>query len=267
MSIHYLRMIPYGSEEIMATATGFIYENTEEFFMITNGHNLTGVNPEQTKKITSSAAFPVRIDSKAKIQVDENHFTLSEFFTIDLYEDEDYLVPIWYIHPDKGYLIDVVAIPLAKKKDVPAHVKLFPINKMYANSNFDPVVADDIFILGYPFDFKDRAELPVWKRGTIATEPFFDIDSLPKFYVDTASRSGMSGSPVIMRRSGLHGLQGTALTGSEIFGTIENFVGIYSGRIGADDEFKAQLGIVWRAEVIKEIISGKKISTTDFQKI
>ena len=33
-------------------------------------------------------------------------------------------------------------------------------------------------------------------------------------------------------------------------------VGVYSGRIGVDDEnIKAQLGIVWKSDVIDEIIS------------
>jgi len=42
-----------------------------------------------------------------------------------------------------------------------------------------------------------------------------------------------------------------------IIGRIRNFIGIYSGRIG-DDELKAQLGIVWKARVISEIIGAKK---------
>lgn len=33
------------------------------------------------------------------------------------------------------------------------------------------------------------------------------------------------------------------------------FIGVYSGRIGADDEFKAQLGKVWKKRVIDEIIN------------
>jgi hypothetical protein len=33
------------------------------------------------------------------------------------------------------------------------------------------------------------------------------------------------------------------------------FVGVYSGRVGAEDEFKAQLGVVWKTSVLDEIIS------------
>ena len=52
----------------------------------------------------------------------------------------------------------------------------------------------------------------------------------------------MSGSPVILRRR---------------FGTGPNttFVGVYSGRIGAKDELEAQLGIVWRADLVEQIVA------------
>jgi len=78
---------------------------------------------------------------------------------------------------------------------------------------------------------------------------------------DTATRSGLSGSPVIMKRHGMHCLVSGALTGEEIIGTISNFIGVYSGRMGKD-EFKAQLGIVWRASVINDIVSRKHSEET-----
>jgi hypothetical protein len=46
--------------------------------------------------------------------------------------------------------------------------------------------------------------------------------------------------------------------GSEVIGRIRNFMGIYSGQIGKD-ELKAQLGIVWKARVIEEIIDAKAL--------
>ena len=36
------------------------------------------------------------------------------------------------------------------------------------------------------------------KRARIASEPIIDIQDRPLMYIDTASRSGMSGSPVII---------------------------------------------------------------------
>jgi hypothetical protein len=61
----------------------------------------------------------------------------------------------------------------------------------------------DVFVLGYPFG-PGKTGLPVWKRGSIASEP----DLVPQvenyLLVDTASRPGMSGSPVILRTYGTH---------------------------------------------------------------
>lgn len=267
LATHYLRMIANGTDNIMSTGTGFLYEFEEHIYLVTNGHNVTRMNPEQTNRIITSAAFPKCIKTKARSIPKENPNLLgvTDFFTIDLYEDAELTKPLWYVHPEKEYLIDVVVIPLEKKEKIPEHIKLFPINNYLFDLGFDPIVADDVYILGYPFNITGDKELPIWKRGTIASEPIIEIDNLPKIFVDTATRSGMSGSPVILQRTGIHGFDGKTMKGNEIIGTIQNFIGIYSGRIGADDEFKAQLGIIWKERVIKEILEAKKIGNIEFQ--
>ncbi len=267
LATHYLRMIPYGSDNEMSTGTGFFYEYDNEIFLITNGHNVTRMNPEQINRIISSAAFPVIIKTRARIIPKDkpNFMGMSDLFSIFLYKDDTYENPLWYVHPDKGYLIDVVAIPLEKKEIIPEHIKIFPINNYNFDCDYDPIPADDVYILGYPFNITGDIELPIWKRGTIASEPGIDIDNLPKIYVDTATRSGMSGSPVIMQRTGIHGYDGVKMKGQEIIGTIRNFIGIYSGRIGAENEFKAQLGIIWNKKVIEEILQAKQKGSIDFQ--
>lgn len=267
-STHYLRMISFGSDEILSTGTGFIYEYKNEFFLITNGHNITRTNPEQTKRLTKSAGFPVKIKTKTRMGTNDypEACLLTNFIEIPLYSDTSFEKPLWFVHPDKSYLIDVIAISIGYKDKITDLVKFFPINKYSFNEEYYPQIADDVFILGYPFNITDNEELPIWKRGTIATEPVLDIDNLPKLYIDTASRSGMSGSPVIMQRTGYHSLTGN-FDDNTILGRIRNFIGVYSGRIGADSEFKAQLGIVWKKDVIEEIIKAKQIGDIKFQKI
>ena len=266
---HYLRMIPFGSENVMSTGTGFVYEYENYLYLITNGHNLTRLNPQQTERIIKSAAFPTSIKTKARFIREDNPdiIGITDLLIIDLYEDKEFKKPTWFIHPEKGYLIDVVAVPIESCEKIPKNIKFFPINKFEFDTEYPPEIADDVFILGYPFNITGKLELPVWKRGTIASEPVINIDGLPKMFVDTATRPGMSGSPVIMRRTGIHGYDGIKTNGKEIFGTIHNFIGIYSGRIGAEDEFKAQLGIIWREEVIMEILKAKKKSDIKFQMI
>lgn len=137
-----------------------------------------------------------------------------------------------------------------------------PINKYSFDFN-PPEVGDDVFVLGYPFNLNGSREMPIWKRGSIATEPYFDLDNLPKVLIDTATRQGMSGSPVIFQRIGLIDNYIDENTISDIsIGTIRGFLGIYSGRIGSKDELQAQLGIVWKKKVIDEIVLGKVLGNT-----
>lgn len=112
-------------------------------------------------------------------------------------------------------------------------------------------VGSDVFILGYPFGITGGEKLPIWKRASIASEPAIDLDGLPKIFVDTASRPGMSGSPVILKQR----RQATIIQGNLISRYSMRFIGIYSGRIGSNDQLQAQLGIVWKAHVIDEIIN------------
>jgi hypothetical protein len=117
-------------------------------------------------------------------------------------------------------------------------------------------VGNDAFILGFPFNI-NVSTLPIWKRASIASEPGAVVDELlPCFYVDTASRPGMSGSPVILRSwGGYHTDEGGLVMTPD---PATRLIGVYSGRIGAQDELQAQLGIVWRIEVVDEIISARR---------
>ena len=67
----------------------------------------------------------------------------------------------------------------------------------------------------------------------------------------------MSGSPVLAYSATgtFSNTQGALLMSAHGAGPCARFVGIYSGRLG-EDEMKAQLGIVWKAHVVDEIIDG-----------
>lgn len=170
---------------------------------------------------------------------------------LPLYKDAEMQEPVWLCHPTYGRAVDVVAIPLPA--EISEQYQLFPINEIDFDTAYRTEVADDAFVVGYPFSDTTHLQLPIWKRASVASEPDVDLEQMPKIFIDTATRSGLSGSPVVMQRVGIHGASGGKLTGSEIIGRIRNFVGVYSGRIGKD-ESKAQLGIVWKARVIDEII-------------
>jgi hypothetical protein len=98
----------------------------------------------------------------------------------------------------------------------------------------------------------------VWKRGSIASEP--DLVKLTTRYylVDTASRPGMSGSPVILRSRNNHVLESSNWVVTDDRKPIDRIIGIYSGRTD-DLPGEAQIGMVWHADYIDEIIDHGKI--------
>ena len=264
----------------LAIGTAFIYEYEDVYYIITNGHNVTGVNPETNMRLSSHCAFPskIQISLHAKVLpawqelVPEKGMVASmpRHVGFNLYLDEEHSNPDWYVHPEHGYQVDVVALPFMHKNEIPDHLLIFPINKyreFIDSFDSEARVADDVFILGYPFGITDPSEMPIWKKGSIASEPGIPYKGLPKMLVDTATRSGMSGAPVIFMRSGWHHLENGQLTDNSSIGTLHGFVGVYSGRIGAQNETEAQLGIVWRRQVIEEILAAKVRGTTDFQRI
>ncbi|MFC1491673.1 trypsin-like peptidase domain-containing protein [Nitrospinota bacterium] len=232
---------------VIATGTAFVMTHDEQPHLVTNWHNVTGMNPLTGEHISTTAAEPDKF--RTWLPVEGN---LGAWKTIEIPVVEVDGTPLWREHPDFGRNVDVAAIPF----DCPDGLTFYPVNKMGQKSDMKVSVGHDIYILGFPFSLSPIGAFPVWKRGSIATEPELDIDKLPKFMVDTASRPGMSGSPVIQRSWGSY-LSDDGSMGMGT-GTFTKFLGIYSGRIGAEDELKAQLGIVWRAEAITQILrSGK----------
>jgi len=209
--------------------------------------------------------FPVKIEFGVRgIAASDETLIGLGITNIDLYHDEFYTIPKWFVHPEHGYKVDVVVIPYATVEGYTGNLRMYPINHCDFVDGYNLAVSDDVFILGYPLNLTGNYELPIWKRGSVATEPSLDLDALPMFLIDTATRPGMSGSPVIMQRSGFH-MKGKELNTNDLIGTIRTFVGVYSCRLGTSNQVEAQLGIVWKPNVIEEIINGGVIGSIDFQ--
>jgi hypothetical protein len=111
--------------------------------------------------------------------------------------------------------------------------------------------SSDVSIVGFPFGMTAGGAFAIWSRGAIASEPEVDLDDMPKFLVDSRTRPGQSGSPVIAHSPG--GMTSFANGTSRVTATpITNLLGVYSGRINEQSD----LGIVWKVEAIREIIEG-----------
>lgn len=169
---------------------------------------------------------------------------------LPLYRNDEMREPLYHIHPTLGERVDLATFPLCGLEEtaiVTANSPQHSLNRIVLRPSLD------VFVLGYPRGMSGGAKLPIWKRGTIATEPDFDLEGLPKFWIDTATREGMSGSPVYAQATGMWFEEEKLEMDDAIFGTGRRFAGIYSGRVGADP-LQAQLGIVWKVRAIEETI-------------
>lgn len=246
LTVHQLHMCFIPTNLVISSGTGFIYSKNESLYLITNWHNVSGRNPQTSKCLSDHAAVPDVISTLFRCR-DNSAMCKREQIPL---RDEETQDPLWLEHPIHGQNVDVVAIKLSDA--IVDSYQLFPINELDFEKDKEEV-ADEVFVVGFPFSDMSYLNMPIWKKASIASEPDIDQDKLPKFLIDTATRPGLSGSPAIMQRTGVHGLVNGGAGGFSSIGTIRNFLGVYSGRIGSD-ELKAQLGVVWKAKVIDEII-------------
>jgi hypothetical protein len=233
--------LKFGSQ-LLAKATGFLVERAGAFFLITNRHNLTGRRTDTGVPLSPTAAVPDRV---AIMHNREGRVGMWLRTEEPLYDDE---TPRWLEHPIYGPRIDVVALRLTALNEIAA-------------VTYDPWVAGPpiaygpsrpVSVIGFPFGLTGGGALGIWVNGTVATEPSIDFGGLPQFLVDSRTRAGQSGSPVIAYSAG-----GTALLddGKVIAhtGALERLVGVYAGRINDQSD----LGVVWKTSVIPEIVDGR----------
>lgn len=173
-----------------------------------------------------------------------------------LWKDGD---PDWLEHP-KGRSIDVVALDFTS-----AGFEVHCVNDKQPIKNWEIEAGTDCFIVGFPEALAGSEGTPIWKRASIASEPNLDYKGLPVFLCDSATRKGLSGAPVFAKLLGNFGQQGQPFpkAGPQVFGYWTNFIGIYTGREGHEDD-GFQLGRVWKTETIEEIVEGCKRADSPF---
>lgn len=251
----------YAGENPLGSATGFFIEHAGKIFFVTNWHVVSGCHPESGEVLDDTKAVPHKIVLQMR-PIGSTKLELSH--ELPLYRDEkgdnasfeqvqngSGIKPIWFEHPQLGRKIDVVAIPfdeLPKNADISRVTKDLLVFRDLFTGNMQVQISDDVHVLGYPLGIERDLTFPIWKRASIAYEPQHKPEDLPKLLIDTATRPGMSGSPVIW--TFLEPVP--KLDGVEQPRTL--VIGVYSGRLGAD-EVKAQLGIVWRIEDVVTILT------------
>lgn len=223
-----------------------------------------------------------------KVTVVSKSSTLTEL-TFPLYNRE--LQPLWSEHHERNS-VDMVVYPLPSMLE--KHFYLFDILSEVDGSKISQSIGSDVFILGYPFSKENMREgfgednyyyFPVWKRGSIATEPELRINGR-LILIDTMSRPGMSGSPVIiveekdvmiaLTEAGENIIKrlnegdfsaALEITNSDISNGKEktfNVLGIYSGVIGSTRLQELALGKCWYIDTLVELIENPSAGLTPY---
>jgi len=231
---------------LLSHGSAFFYRKNGDIYLITNWHNLSGRRPYNGKCIDRNGAVPNNVSLFFHA---DNQLGQYSSVQIPFQLESENGDPLWLQHPQHGQNIDIAVLKIS----IPENMCVYPVNEIPQTDDMRVDVGMDVFVLGFPIRlFTDI--LPIWKRATISTEYFFNVDGLSKFLIDTATQEGMSGSPVFLRARGSYATEaGDNIMCSTAVPT--KFLGIYSGRYIGDNIENIQLGIVWKKELIDEIIN------------
>jgi hypothetical protein len=271
----------------LADGTGVIYERASKPYLATAWHNLSGRHSETLVALSSQKSLPNRMVMHLPLafNVDGQRQVMRFPFSAPL-ENEDRA--LYYVHPDGWPRRDVAVLPLdltrAYEMELETADGKIPASQVLGNMRVSNALAtlcpiqgclggfaqygnnsaafldegDDLFVLGYPRGIYDDFKLPLWKRATVAYSPKLGWRRESRFLIDCASREGMSGAPVVSySKSGNVPFGGMRYRGA---GPSAILRGIYVGRLidvetpVNDRLFEAQIGTVWKREVLDEII-------------
>lgn len=239
-----LEILARTTDAPLGDASGFFCEFGGQTFLVTNWHVVAGRHFQTNRPIHRSQALPGCLQVHTHISSNREQSSApssSTSFRIELYDDEQ---ETWLEHPLFGRSVDVVAIPMNPRiRDIG---QIYRINlETELSKQTELAVMDQTFVTGYPLSATTTPNsLPIYKSGTIASEPAI-FDSEPRIYIDGKTKSGMSGSPVMVRGKRISPTVDEPGSNENDLNSLA-FVGIYSGRDRQErTEFEAELGIMW----------------------
>ena len=236
-----------------AHGTGFVWKHADAFYVVTNWHNLSGQNPFTGRHLNEGGRVPnsIRIMPCTIVPQGDQSKIERHLIKIPLYEHFDQ--PFWKQHKEfsqNGADVAIMALrsPCGRRRCRP---------RWSARH-----IGADLLIAGYPYSNYGGLALPVWKRGSLASEPMSGWEGRPAFLIDPASRPGMSGSPVFRRVFGPaaspDGKGGWTIKGDNVM--TSEFVGVYAGHMSSQDA-NVTIGYAWHGDLVEEIFFDPCVGT------
>lgn len=222
----------------LGTATAFYFRYQGACYLISNWHVFTARNPDTNAFLDPCGFEPDELQAHVHMRP---QYRLND-------ENGD---PLWFVHP-KGRTYDIAALEVSSPDAGGSDVWALPLDGFTAPADLVPLrMGIPLFVLGYPLEEEFIGNLPIWKQATLASEPTQPIEGKPCFLVDTASRPGMSGAPVLLRDINVVKLAEKGFNA----GGVTRFVGVYSGRYERDE---VHLGRVWPDHLVREMLDARQ---------
>ncbi|MBL8518810.1 MAG: trypsin-like peptidase domain-containing protein [Betaproteobacteria bacterium] len=224
----------------IATASGFLVQSRFGPLLITNRHVLTG-RDQNTQQV-----FAPNGDTPTEVIIIHNRKDAVGQWLARVEPLYDGPVKRWFEHPVLGAKMDVAALRLTALNDV----ETYPFDLADPGTDMLLGPGDAVSVVGFPFGQTAGGNmLPVWATAFLASEPVQNFADLPIQLVDCRTLAGQSGAPVIAyRSSGDVAMNDGGV--ARFDGPVLRFLGVYGGRVTA----AADLGVVWKAAALKELV-------------
>lgn len=236
--------------KVIGSATGFFIRRREGWAIATNWHVLSGRDPRSGQPRHSSGAVPSICRYYVAERLDHQILWVPHELPLVNFDTGGFT---WLQHPRDGQSVDIGVVPLLNPyvgvaKDL--------LDESGHDENMFVDLGGEVFLPGYPQGLSSGG-IAIWKRGSLASSLEYGEGIDRRFYVDTATREGMSGAPCLAVSNWQH------YRLDRITGKVEvirrplswRLLGIYSGRLNPSDSFEAQIGVVWRERLLFEVLN------------
>jgi hypothetical protein len=149
--------------QLLAKGTGWFWRLPNGIALVTAWHNFSGLHHTDRTTLSSMAGMPDRVRFRY-VTVNPPMFQDAEFL---LYLDDYRTEPRWFVHPTCGSFFDMAFVNFEL---IGADVTC--INDVVSiQPDGSSKAGQDVFAIGYPQAVATMGVFPIWKRGSIASEP------------------------------------------------------------------------------------------------
>lgn len=178
----------FKDNRLLGSATGFIIKSKTQNYLITNYHVVTNKRPDNKQWLDTAVKI-----SPNRIAIFQNDKIIGK--TKVKWENliDNNGNHTWYENTIGNEMVDVIELPLKDTNDI----AIYPIDFtdcIDTSILFQPT--NRIFVAGFPLALHSAPFFPIWKSGTIASEPYINQENKPIIWIDASTFPGMSGSPV-----------------------------------------------------------------------